>query len=303
MKSPKVSVIIPTYNRRKNLMECIDSVLKNDMKDIEVIVVNDYPKDDLSDLRRRYPKIRLIQNMKEIYLADCRNEGAKAARGEFLYFVDDDNILRRDTISALLDGFDSDRRIGLLGPLMYNAKGDLWFSGFKVDLSRTNIPKRLSPGQGNALIETDFVPNSCMVRKAVYMSVGGSNGKAYVFQHEDLDLALRLRRKGYRHYVYTGSSLVHNYEASGNLSGRVTPRRLLFALRGNVVLEYEYAPLPKLLSYFCLFMPVHFLYYMFVFIPRSPYSKIAMYKAYFSGLMTGFHDRKLVKRDPIDLSD
>jgi glycosyltransferase involved in cell wall biosynthesis len=103
--SPKISIIIPVYNVETYLEECLDSILSQDLSDIEIICVNDGSTDGSLAILQRYA----MQNL-NIILIDKENDGAASARnfglqkaqGEYIFFVDsDDYLLTTDTLSRL----------------------------------------------------------------------------------------------------------------------------------------------------------------------------------------------------------
>lgn len=91
MKSPSVSVVIPTYNRARTIGKAIDSVLAQTFKDLEVIVVDDGSKDDTAEVLARYGgQIRLIRQENRGVSA-ARNSGIRAAHGQWVAFLDSDD--------------------------------------------------------------------------------------------------------------------------------------------------------------------------------------------------------------------
>lgn len=92
--SPLFSVIIPIYNVEKYLPQCVDSVLKQDFKNYEIILVDDGSPDNCPHLcdeyAKKYPHIKVIHK-ENGGLSDARNFGIKAARGEYLIFLDSDD--------------------------------------------------------------------------------------------------------------------------------------------------------------------------------------------------------------------
>jgi len=91
---PEVSVIIPVYNREKYLIQCLDSVINQTLKNIEIICINDGSTDRSLEILNEYGKkdgrIKII-NQKNQGVAFARNIGLKIARGEYVGFVDSDD--------------------------------------------------------------------------------------------------------------------------------------------------------------------------------------------------------------------
>ncbi len=94
MSTPRVSVIVPAFNVERYLAQCLDSLVLQDLAEMEVIVVNDGSTDETSQIAMRYaeshPQLRLIEQENR-GLSEARNAGMRAARGEFLGFVDGDD--------------------------------------------------------------------------------------------------------------------------------------------------------------------------------------------------------------------
>lgn len=107
----KVSVIIPTYQRADFLTRAIDSVLNQSYKSIEVIVVDDNPEnspyqnateDIITRLYKDDDRVIYIQNNQNIGGANSRNKGARIATGDYLCFLDDDDIYLPEKIEKQL---------------------------------------------------------------------------------------------------------------------------------------------------------------------------------------------------------
>lgn len=99
--SPKVSVIIPIYNAAEFLEECLDSVLQQSLKEIEVICVDDGSPDNSLDILKKYeqqdPRVKVISQPNQGAGA-ARNNGMANARGEYLSFLDSDDFFDRDML-------------------------------------------------------------------------------------------------------------------------------------------------------------------------------------------------------------
>ena len=103
---PKVSVIIPIYNVQNFLIDCLDSIVKQSLKEIEIICVNDGSTDDSLSLLLNYSKIDnriMIIDQRNRGLSEARNTGIKFSNGEFIYFVDSNDLLRLNALYELYE--------------------------------------------------------------------------------------------------------------------------------------------------------------------------------------------------------
>lgn len=100
-----ISVIVPVYNVEKYLEECLDSIQNQTYSDIEVILVNDGSLDNSKDICEKYCKednrFKLINQANQGQSA-ARNHGVAASTGEFIAFVDSDDIIRQDYLEVLI---------------------------------------------------------------------------------------------------------------------------------------------------------------------------------------------------------
>ena len=101
---PRVSVIIPVYNVEKYLRECLDSIVNQTLREIEIICVDDGSTDGSPEILREYGekdcRITII-SQENRGISSARNHGADIASGEYFYFMDGDDILERDALSRL----------------------------------------------------------------------------------------------------------------------------------------------------------------------------------------------------------
>lgn len=90
---PRVTVLIPVYNRRRFVAEAIDSVLAQTFEDFELLLVDDGSTDGSQTVVRQYddPRVRLIENSENLGIAAARNRGIEAACGEYVAFLDSDD--------------------------------------------------------------------------------------------------------------------------------------------------------------------------------------------------------------------
>lgn len=121
-KSGRVSVVIPTYKRPKNLKNALTSVLEQDYKDIEILVVSDNGKDSpfndetralINELKNAYPKrnLSLLEHTQNRNGAAARNTAIMQSTGEYICFLDDDDIYLPGRISKSVDALKKSRGI------------------------------------------------------------------------------------------------------------------------------------------------------------------------------------------------
>ena len=106
-KEPLVSVIIPAYNAEKIVGFTLDSVINQTYKNLEIIIVNDCSKDKtlevLNDYAKKDKRIKVLSNEKNSGVAETRNNALKVATGDFIAFVDADDIWNLEKIEKQLN--------------------------------------------------------------------------------------------------------------------------------------------------------------------------------------------------------
>ena len=106
-----ISVIVPVYNVEEYLEECLESIRKQTYQNIEVILVNDGSTDGSKEICERYcqqdPRFRLI-NKENQGLSIARNRGVKESNGEYIMFVDSDDVVKENIVEVLLSYMKAD---------------------------------------------------------------------------------------------------------------------------------------------------------------------------------------------------
>ena len=97
---PKISVIIPVYNVEKYLKKCLESIINQSFKSLEIIAINDCSTDNSAKILSEYKRIgiKVINLTENVGLSAVRNIGIKIAKGEYIGFVDSDDSVRPDMI-------------------------------------------------------------------------------------------------------------------------------------------------------------------------------------------------------------
>jgi len=205
----KVSVIIPVYNRSDVLCDCVESVLDSDYAELEVVVADDCSTEDIpAALHKRFGENSRLKYTRTPYngcAALARNCGAKVADGEYLFFLDSDNILEPDAISAMLNCFKRHPKAAFVAPITAhwhdNCFRDLWTLGsyynpwtsMAADRNRDRLAVTEYPPRFDEDFPTSYSPNAFMVTRAAFMAVDGFDSE-YGIQFEEADFGIRVTR-------------------------------------------------------------------------------------------------------------
>ena len=127
MKNPKVTVLMSVYNGEKYLQEAIDSILGQTFKDFEFLIINDGSTDKTGEILKSYndPRIKIINNEKNIGLTKSLNIGLRIAKGEYIARQDADDISMPERLEKEVEFLEQNRNVGLVGTdyLFINEKG------------------------------------------------------------------------------------------------------------------------------------------------------------------------------------
>ena len=215
MRHQSISVIIPTFNRAKMLCDCIRSVLDTGYPALEVIVVDDCSPDNTAELVKstfaEEPRVKYLRNERNSFQAVSRNNGARLATGDYLFFLDDDNVLCRDIFEELLAAFERHPRAALVAPMAVhqasNKRNLIWTLG--SDFNRwtsqpkdnlPNLPLENLPEDHPDDFATTYSPNAFMVTREAFDKVGGME-ESFVAIFEESDFGWKIIESGYEAYI------------------------------------------------------------------------------------------------------
>ncbi len=201
---PRISVVIPAYNGVSRYLEqAIRSVLAQTVKDFELIVVDDASTDDTARLVLRFPSARYYKRPTNGGQAVARNDGARLAKGEFLAFLDQDDLWEPtflEETSAVLNAHPETALVHCDG-YQVNERNEIL--EYDAAMKHANsITQMLRGGH-------DMATSGSLFRKSCFDAVDGYDESLPVW--EDIDLAIRLYQRFrivhlpkplYRHRLY-----------------------------------------------------------------------------------------------------
>ena len=218
---PLVSIIIPVYNQFLYTYDCLNAVL-NHTEDIayEVIVSDDCSTDQIAQLDKIVKGITILHNKGNLrFLLNC-NQASEHARGKYILFLNNDTQVQPGWLKPLVDLCEADPSIGMTGSkLLYpqgylqEAGGILWKDGSAWNYGHMKNPE---DPEFNYVKDVDYISGAAiMIRKELWMELGGFDEAFAPAYYEDTDLAFRVRKIGYR-VVYQPLSKVVHFEGVSN---------------------------------------------------------------------------------------
>jgi len=215
-----LSVIIPSYNRKRVLCDCIDSILAQEYRPMDIIVVDDNSQDGtVEHLLSHYKDVTIIASERRYGPSHLRNKGLNRAKGVFVLFLDSDVILHRtDIITKMVHRLRNDKSVGQIGgeiPVYLGITDEA--HGRKLDYFGNNsvVISRKTDRPDARAKDCDYLPTChCMVRKEVAVQAGGFD-PYYQFGGEDVDFGRAIRNNGYRNIVDYDVAALHRHDPSG----------------------------------------------------------------------------------------
>jgi len=220
-ENPKVSIIIPVYNQIHYTYACLVSILENtESFDYEIIIADDVSTDATKEIDKFVSGLVIARNeSNQGFLKNCNN-AAKKARGEYIFFLNNDTTVQKDWLPPLIRLLESDESIGMVGSkLIYpdgrlqEAGGIIWSDGSGWNYGRCDDPNK---PEYNYVRDVDYISGAAiMLSRKLWEEIGGFDERYAPAYCEDSDLAFEVRKRGLR-VVYQPLSVVTHFEGVSN---------------------------------------------------------------------------------------
>ena len=209
----KVSVVVIAKNAEKTLARCLSSVLSGSRTPDEIIVVDGRSQDRTREVARRFPVKLIVAPPKDTY-GTSRNLGVREAEGKIIAFLDSDDYAERDWLERLVEAMSSED-VGMVGARREYVYPRNWFTRFKWDLlggrGLHRPPKTFPNGDGGVIPirgpGKHLGTSGSAYRKEAIIRAGCFDENLF-FGCEDIDLALRMMKAGYR-LVFAPSAVIY----------------------------------------------------------------------------------------------
>lgn len=224
MTQPKISMIVSNFNGMKlNLIDdCINSLIKPGYPNWELIVVDNASTDDsVKYLKKRFKNYKnciVLEHHINMY-SQGLNLGAKKATGQYLAYFNNDAAITKSYLENLVKEFDEDKKLAIAQGKLLNYKNHKKIDSAGETMDIFGNPVTMGIGEKDNG-QYDYVENilsasgsACMIKKSVFEKIGGYD-PIFGIGYEDMDLALRARRLGYRVKRFPKAIVYHKRAAT-----------------------------------------------------------------------------------------
>lgn len=305
MNSPKVIVLILSYNGKYLLEDALNSYLKNDYANYQILVIDNGSYDGTVDyVNENYKNVFVRRIEKNRGYSGGFNFGLNIAFNEmdadYALITNNDVVADKDIISELVKVAVTDVKIGFTtGKVYFNEKKDtLQTVGMSYDPVRLNGGhignQEVDKGQYDEVTERYFADDVfTMVNKNLYTEVGGYDPE-FVLQAEQFDWQMRAKEKGYKIMFTPHAKLWHKESMT---IGKHSPTKLYYDARNPMIVLMKYVEPKKFKEYFWLHLKKDTLRSSLVNIKHFDF-RIALniWLGFFSGIKWGIKNKKLTMK-------
>lgn len=234
----KLSIIIINYNTKKYLKRCLSSIYENyfGRKKYEIIVVDNNSRDNLSELSKKYPHLKLERLRANVGFAKANNYALrKSGESDYIFFLNPDTIFEPKTFEKAILYMEENPEVGILTPYVKLPSGEIddachrgfptpWnafcyfsglaklfpnsliFNGYHLGFRNLDEPHEIDACAGAAML----------VRRECGEEIGWWD-KDYFWYGEDIDFCFRAKKKGWKIIFYPHTKVTHYKGVSGGI--------------------------------------------------------------------------------------
>jgi len=285
----KVSILIGSRDRPKALIRCLESVMKQDYRPMEVLVLDDnsngYQLNELLASTFQDPRLRYFRTHTSLGVAGGRNFLMQQAEGDIFCTLDDDAYFSDSRcVSCFVEAFDRHSQVGILAFKIIDHRAGR--EDLIVPFSRWWRKRRPHLTEKPQLVSY-YLGGCHAIHRRVIEQCGGYQD-AFVFGLEELDLSYRAIEAGFG-IMYFPSVVVHHCPELSAMEQQERHRRLYYYVRNRLFLAYKYLPL--------IYVPI----YLGIWLSALSLSALKQlaFMEFLGGLVVGLRELKKLKRTPL----
>lgn len=288
-----ISIIIPNYNGKKYLKECLDSLYSMDQLEFEVIIIDNASQDDDFKWVGQYNNLHFKQLDKNYGFSRAVNEGIYLAKGEYVLLLNNDTVIEKDFVQELVKTIKKDKQIFAVSSKMiaYHNRELIDDAGDEYNL--LGWTKKRGDGKSVEDFTTEKrVFSACagaaLYRKNIFDEIGYFDENFFAYM-EDVDIGYRANIYGYKN-VYCPDAKVYHI-GSATSGSRYNAFKVKLAARNNLYVAYKNMPLVQLIFNLPFLFTGYLIKYLF-------FTRKGLGKAYKEGLLEAVKSLNKLEKIP-----
>lgn len=280
-ENPLVSIITVNFRDASISCELLDSIRTNSYKNLEVILVdNGSIEDNTAVFQAHLPNIKVIISKKNLGFAGGNNLGIQEAKGDYLFFVNNDTVFTDGLIENLLKRF-THSKVGAVGPKIhyFDIPGIIQFAGFTpvspiTGRNQTIGQDELDIEQYDQPSEMPYIHGAAMMLSREVINKVGGMPEDYFLYYEELDWCEQISKAGYRIF-YEPSALIYHKESMA--VSKLNHLKIYYLTRNRILFMRRNATPLHLLAFTLFFSLVSFPRWVFQYTLTGAFGALKAY--------------------------
>jgi len=239
----ELSIVLVCWNNKDYLGPCLESLYQSNLDSkFDVIAVDNGSTDGSQEmLREKYPQVKIIQNDHNVGLGKASNQGIEATTGEFILLLNNDTIVNKTALDAMVELMRKQPDAGAVGCKLLNGDGSFQsgYGGFSTlweeFLIAVQVGERIWPGyplQGNSpsVRTVGWMSSACLLVRRKTLDQVGLLDENYFIYGDETDLQYRMKKAGWKAYYIPDATIIH---FGGRSMNRWKRRRMVY--RGKML--------------------------------------------------------------------
>jgi GT2 family glycosyltransferase len=264
MISPLVSIITVNFNQSKLTFDLIDSLRICGYPNLQIIVVdNGSSENPILEFQLNYPEVLFIRSEENLGFSGGNNLGIRKAKGEYLFFVNNDTVIPKGTIEGLLSTFQDHPKAGIVCPTLHyyqpwsdNKEKVIQYGGTTVvnPFTGRNKTLRENSKDDGSLTEpylTAYPHGAAMMVPSYIVKRVGELPEDFFLYYEELDWSMSIKKAGYTIWVNPSVGVFHKESAT---VGKVSALKTYYINRNRVLFMRRHQSLFSRIGFYIFFI-------------------------------------------------